>query len=175
MKIIEIEKEEENWEGKGLFSQELFDYAGAPEKGKISIKPYEKGWIVEVKLENKPANRKPEGLFLPFYLKEGTQVKFEKISTPIDPLNTIDGGNQRTHFVQSVLLKSRENGIKITPLDSGLVSINTPSLLRFSNKEGIKKLYFCLFNNLWGTNFKMWYEEDIIARFVIQPILQPLN
>ena len=28
-------------------------------------------------------------------------------------------------------------------------------------------VHFCLLNNLWGTNFPMWFEEDCRFRFKI--------
>ncbi len=167
MDNVTIKKTSQGWKSEGFFNQSLFTLAGSPEKGELSVEPFQEGWLITVKFFNKPANRKPEGLFLPIVLQEGTHARFEKIATTIDPTQTVEGGNQRSHFVQNVILEKDDNQYTITPLDSGLVSINEPSLLHFANKAPIHSLYFGLYSNLWGTNFKMWYEEDIVARFVI--------
>ena len=44
------------------------------------------------------------------------------------------------------------------------------SLLDFNNElpkveDGV---HFCLFNNVWGTNYTMWFEEDMQYRFVVR-------
>lgn len=59
--------------------------------------------------------------------------------------------------------------MRIFPLDSPLVAPGEPSLLDFNNRQPNleKGLHFCLWNNLWGTNFPMWFEEDCRFRFKI--------
>ena len=58
--------------------------------------------------------------------------------------------------------------MQILPLDCPLVCLFSPKLLDFEGEAANGQVYFCLYNNLWGTNFKMWYNEDILSRFLIQ-------
>ncbi|HQK04714.1 MAG TPA: hypothetical protein PK558_01910, partial [Anaerolineaceae bacterium] len=53
--------------------------------------------------------------------------------------------------------------------DSPLVALGARSLLDFNNDQPDTRqgAHFCLFNNLWGTNFPMWFEEDCRFRFDI--------
>lgn len=164
----EVRQKDGGWQVKGHFDPALSQLAGAPGRGEMKVLPFEDGWLVEVALTQKPANRKPEGLFLPLTVGSKVEGSLVKIAAQVNPVKTVEGGNQRSHFVQAVVLNSPLGSYTITPLDSGLVSLNEPALLKFANNEPMTSLYFNLYNNLWGTNFKMWYEEDIKARFVIK-------
>jgi hypothetical protein len=55
-------------------------------------------------------------------------------------------------------------------LDAPLVAPGKPSLLNFTNflpavKDGI---HINLYNNIWGTNHPMWYDEDAKFRFSLR-------
>jgi len=43
-------------------------------------------------------------------------------------------------------------------------------LLNFSNRQPPLQhgMYVNLYNNIWGTNFPMWYAEDARFRFVLR-------
>ena len=62
------------------------------------------------------------------------------------------------------------NECEIVSYDASLVSPGLPHLVDFVNvvpdeKEGV---YFNLYNNTWGTNFPMWYDEDTQYRFELR-------
>jgi hypothetical protein len=50
-----------------------------------------------------------------------------------------------------------------------------PSLLNFNNRQpSLKKgMHFNLYNNVWGTNFRMWYDEDARFRFALSYVARP--
>lgn len=113
----------------------------------------------------KKANRIAEGLWLGFNPNE-ILTRIHKIDQWISPLEIVENGNKHMHAVD----KGVEFGdIEITTLDTALVNIGKPSLLDFNNETPILTdgVYFNLFNNVWGTNFPMWYEDDARFRFVI--------
>ena len=72
------------------------------------------------------------------------------------------------HGIQA--LDFRKDGclVHVIPLDTPLVCLWGPKLLDFDGEAGNGRVYFNLYNNLWGTNFKMWYEEEILCRFLIE-------
>ncbi len=55
----------------------------------------------------------------------------------------------------------------IKTLDAPLVSPGERRLLQFDNTFAPLDggMHFVLYNNLWGTNFPMWYEENAKFRF----------
>ena len=60
--------------------------------------------------------------------------------------------------------------IRITSEDAPLISVGGRNLLNYSTRQPDlgEGLYFCLFNNIWGTNFTMWFEGSITYRFTIE-------
>jgi len=48
-------------------------------------------------------------------------------------------------------------------------------MLDFNNSQPdlSKGMHFCLLDNLWGTNFPMWFEEDCRFRFTVE--LRPVS
>ena len=121
--------------------------------------------LLETKLLGKPANRKPEALFVPVRLPRHAKVELQKIGTWVCPRQTIAGGNERCHAVQRIRVTLPDGDVWILePWDTPLLAAGAPELLDFSMPESWDTLYLALYDNLWGTNFKMWYEEDILFR-----------
>jgi hypothetical protein len=54
-------------------------------------------------------------------------------------------------------------------LDAPLLAPGEPSLLNATNRQPSlgRGIHANLYNNVWGTNFPMWYEEDARFRFVL--------
>lgn len=77
--------------------------------------------------------------------------------------------------IGSPLLSAVESGIKnpdteIYPLDSALVCPYGRKLLSFNTNDLKQDMYFNLYNNIWNTNFPMWYSDDTLFRFDIKKI-----
>ena len=79
--------------------------------------------------------------------------------------------NRSFHTIDTEL-QNKKGGAElfIDSPDAALVAPGTPAPLRFENKQPdlSKGWHFNLYNNLWGTNFPMWYEEDARFRFTIR-------
>jgi hypothetical protein len=83
----------------------------------------------------------------------------------------VENGNRHLHAVGKGVAGSLAGSeLSISPLDSALVAPGAPSMLDFNNSQPdlSKGMYFCLLDNLWGTNFPMWFEEDCRFRFVVE-------
>ena len=95
----------------------------------------------------------------------------EKLGKWISPLSVVENGNRHLHAVgKGVTGTARQEYVDISPLDSTLVAPGQRSLLDFNNDQPdlSKGMHFCLLDNLWGTNFPMWFEEDCRFRFLIE-------
>ena len=85
----------------------------------------------------------------------------------IDPKAVVENGQCRLHATDfGVIYKE----MSIESLDAALVAPQEPSLLNFCNVKPLDSdgVYFNLYNNVWGTNFPMWYDEDARFRFVLR-------
>ena len=96
---------------------------------------------------------------------------FDKMGERISPLDVVRDGNRKLHAVDSGLYYADPpSTLAIETLDAPLVAPGEPSLLNFNNRQPVlsKGMHFNLFNNVWGTNFPMWYEDDARFRFTLR-------
>lgn len=154
----------ESWHLEGSYPEAPHQHAGCPKRFHLTFKLQGNALEVAAAVLQKPADRRPEALFVPISAAEERPIALQKISEWVKPQDMIQGGNRRVHAVQAV----RFDEVQILPLDCPLVCLFSPKLLDFEGEAANGQVYFCLYNNLWGTNFKMWYNEDILSRFLIQ-------
>jgi len=157
------------------FEKECLIHYGAPKESFLvfSFPHTSPGFSVELQWFRKGPCRMPEALwmgFVPLLLK-GAEWRIDKLGRSINPLEVVENGNRHLHAAgRSVDLVHRDGQLSIFPLDAPLVAPGQPSLLDFNNRQPDleKGMHFCLWNNIWGTNFPMWFEEDCHFRFEIK-------
>ncbi len=112
----------------------------------------------------KQASRIPEAVWIQIETRDRI-VSLQKMGQEISPTQVVSGGNRCMHAVEAVGLERR----MFQTLDAPLVSIARPGLLDFTDETPKldRGFYLNLYNNVWGTNFPMWYQEDARFRFSI--------
>ena len=124
--------------------------------------------VIDVNLYwfEKPATRLPEAHWLSFHpiAPEPTAWKLEKSGESVSPQDVVASGNRHMHAL------SRGFGYKdffVETIDAPVVTIGVKSPLPFSNTapDPSAGIHCNLFNNAWGTNYIMWYGEDMRFRF----------
>lgn len=127
---------------------------------------------LELRWFKKAANRMPEAIWCTFQplapVPEGWRM--QKMGTAISPLEVIPHGNRQLHAVrQDIWYQDARGRFLLRTDDAPLVAPGEPSLLNFTKAQPKMKrgMHVCLYNNIWGTNFPMWYEEDARFRFHI--------
>ncbi len=121
----------------------------------------------------KPATRMPEALWLTFnpIAEDEKGWMLEKSGEMISPFDVVTSGNRSMHCLQKGFeYKHGEHRFAVETLDAPVVALGERTPLRFSNDEPdlSKGIHSCLYNNAWGTNYIMWYGEDLRARFVLR-------
>ncbi|WP_063567154.1 DUF5054 domain-containing protein [Paenibacillus sp. O199] len=149
-------------------SHELY---GAPKELEL-VYTFSQAGVVEVSLQwfGKEANRLPEASWFGCGLKVDNPNLWmmDKLGGRISPLNVVKDGNRNLHAVdKGVFYEGTDGQASIEALDSALVAPGQRRLLQFDNsfvslESGWQ---FNLHNNIWGTNFPMWYGEDAKFRF----------
>lgn len=114
----------------------------------------------------KVANRLPEAYWLSFnpVVNDPQGWEIHKLGQWISPTDVISKGARTLHsFDQGV----RCDGVEIDSLDAALVAPGQPALLDFHDRlpDLSQGMHFNLFNNVWGTNFTMWFDDDAVFRF----------
>lgn len=121
----------------------------------------------------KQATRLPEALWLSFVPRVEKHGKWtmDKMGQDVDPCNVVRNGGHKLHaVVDGVRYFDKQDRMLIRTLDAPLVAPGERSLLNFDNAKPAPGggMHFCLCNNAWGTNFVMWFEEDMRFRFTIE-------
>jgi len=116
---------------------------------------------IEIKWFDKKASRQPQACWLK--LKGlGENWELSKMGEWIKP-ETIIGSP-----LISASEKVRNADCEVELIDSCLVAPFGKKLLHYNEKNLSQDLHFNLYNNIWNTNFPMWYDDDAIFRFKIQ-------
>lgn len=127
---------------------------------------------LDVEWFEKDANRLPEALWIQFnpLVKDSTKWYMDKMGMLISPLDVVSDGNRNLHGLNSGVYYKGEKEVVIETLDAPLVAVGAPKILKFDNQVADldNGFYFNLYNNVWGTNFPMWYDEDSLFRFSIK-------
>ncbi len=77
-------------------------------------------------------------------------------------------------IIGSPFISGIDEGVKnpslvVKSLDCALVAPFGRRLLQYNFKQCDQDMYFNLYNNIWNTNFPMWYTDDAVFRFEIAP------
>ena len=138
------------------FAEEIRKFAGLPE-----VYLLERDGFTELRWFGKRPNRLPEAFWLRLpQVTEGAELY--KMGTWIRPEDCIDAKN--LHSVWAV----RNDDYEIENLDAPLAAPYGRNLLRRGQPIDGQSLYFNLYNNVWNTNFPMWFSDDAKFRFVIR-------
>ncbi len=144
--------------------KKLCDDLGAPRLIQVVYTLSENGPDIDVKWFGKDANRLTEAIYFNLF-PNAESVELKKLGSVVKPEEVTLNGSRNLHAVQGVSFDSCE----IINVHSPLVSFGRGKILEFDNKfEAVGKdgISFVLYNNVWGTNFPLWYEEN--ARFLFK-------
>lgn len=128
---------------------------------------------VELRWDDKPANRLPEATWLgvrPLVERPEAMV-LDKLGQDVSPLDVVPGGGEHLHAVgEGVRWPAPEGTVALRTLDAPLVAPGRPRLLDPvagppAPSEGV---WVALHDNVWGTNFPMWSEGPARFRFELE-------
>jgi Domain of unknown function (DUF5054) len=131
--------------------------------------------VVEMNLYwfQKPATRMPEALWLSFnpIVSDPKQWMLNKSGEQVLPLDVVTAGNRHMHALdKGFSYRDGSGSFAVETLDAPVVALGEKSPLNFSvSQPDLTRGIHCnLFNNAWGTNYIMWYGEDIRFRFLLR-------
>ncbi|MDE7191306.1 MAG: DUF5054 domain-containing protein [Clostridia bacterium] len=148
----------------------LCDSLGAPRKVRMTYTLDENGLNLRVIWIGKDATRTTESIALHLY-PNFDKVYYQKIGSTVDPMTTVSGGNRKLSVVEGINIFLGGNEYLLLNKEAVLVASDGGNILHYDNaqpdfdKHGIT---YVLHNNVWGTNFPLWYEDNAIFNFVIK-------
>ena len=169
---------------------------GAPAKVTLNVSiPGQRGAAADISLlwHDKTASRIAEAMWLSFVPPAASPANatwlLDVMGRPLDPLRVANGGTRFKHAVQdggATLHDGQAAPLQVRFLDSVILAPgDIDHLLRFcrgtlspggitdacadADKMDVVQggIHANLLNNLWGTAFPQWYDDDGVARFQI--------
>ena len=121
----------------------------------------------------KPATRFPEALWLTFHPIISTQQNWmlHKSGQQISPFEVVSSGGRHMHAVSDGFsYRDGKGEFAVETIDAPLVALGEKSPLNFSRSQpDLSSGIHCnLFNNAWGTNYILWFSEDMRFRMVLR-------
>lgn len=148
---------------------------GAPRELELAYDFPHRESALDVTLQwfGKEANRLPEACWLSCGLAVDNPNLWmmNKLGRAVSPLQVVKDGNRNLHAVDAgVFYEGADGKAAIENLDAALVAPGERRMLRFDNTFASLEQgwHFNLHNNIWGTNFPMWYGEDAKFRFRVK-------
>ncbi|MGN1478449.1 MAG: DUF5054 domain-containing protein, partial [Acutalibacteraceae bacterium] len=155
-----------NLECDKVISQKL----GAPGQVQVIYTLDVSGLTINLSWFKKDANRSPEAIFFHLY-PDSDELTLIKTGSEIDYKSTVSMGGRNLHAVEKAIIKNNSVDFEIYNNHSPLISIGQGKILEYDNKiESPEKdgISYVLCNNVWGTNFPLWYEDNARFEFRIE-------
>lgn len=147
----------------------LCEELGAPRLIQAVYRLDADGLNLELSWFGKDASRLTEALFLHLFPAAGT-LEVQKLDSWVDPGKVVFKGNRNLHGVQKARLTWEGDSYLLENTEAPLLSVGRGKILEFDNQfEDMEKdgLTYVLEDNVWGTNFPLWYEENAAFHFRI--------
>ncbi len=149
------------------FPGQCSEKLGAPKQLSVIYTISDDKVEIELYWLQKDANRLSESISLNLMLcSDKGHLKYRKIGSEINPYDTVKNGNRRLSAAESVSFGK----YNLKSLHAPLVALGETDILHFDNKQADVKtdgLSFVLCDNVWGTNFPLWYEDNACFKFEI--------
>ena len=120
----------------------------------------------------KPATRLPEALWLTFNPIVSSQQGWtmDKSGETVSPFDVVTAGSRHMHAVSTGFQHhDGKHQFTVETLDAPLIALGERSPLNFSRSQPDLSggIHSNLFNNAWGTNYIMWYGENMRFRYIL--------
>ncbi|MGN0797340.1 MAG: DUF5054 domain-containing protein [Christensenellales bacterium] len=147
----------------------LCNELGAPRNVKIIYRLSNDGLKVQLAWTGKDAVRTTESIATHFY--PATQgISYVKIGKKINPRSVVSNGGRKLSAIERAEFGVGDDTYTLSSTQAALVASDGGNILHFDNEvaDFDKGLAFILLDNVWGTNFPLWYEENALFDFELK-------
>jgi len=152
-------------------SETAVSQLGAPLRVDIAIKAVHNERLeLTLVLRGKAANRMPEAGFLSFTPATAGNWSLEKMGLWHRSDAIVRRGGGQLQAVTAVRTGEGDTSLTLELLDAALVAPATSPFMPFQPEvpDFSRGVRVNLYNNKWGTNFPMWWEGDVLFRFILE-------
>lgn len=143
--------------------QGISEELGAPYEITVIYKLTDNKLSVRVEWLKKDAVRTTESIALRIYPITNTKLRYAKLGAIIEPDNIVSKGGRKLMAVEKTLFDIAGKEYTAICKEAPLIATDGGNILHFDNrcaKDASEGITYILFNNVWGTNFPLWYEES---------------
>lgn len=156
------------------YPEEFAGQTGAPREIALCYRFRADSNRIEIDLSwtGKDADRLPEATWVSFdpLVLDPARWRLRKLGVAVDPRDVVSRGNRSLHAVSAAEYHGPDGGFVLNTPDTPLVAPGEPRLLLFDDAlpELAGGMHINLHNNVWGTNFRMWFDDDLAVRMSIE-------
>jgi hypothetical protein len=148
---------------------EILDELGCPPVIEVQYTLFNDYIDVELLWTKKPLSRLPEAIFfnIPTIIAS-SKIEYVKMGKSIDPFNIVSYGNRNISCTECVNIIAEEYNLKVQSFHAPLTTMGKGKIVEFKNAHPGSKstgITYILYNNVWGTNFPLWYADSAYFKF----------
>lgn len=150
--------------------KQLCEALGAPRRIQIVYTLTENGLSFTISWFGKDASRLTEALYLHLF-PANSRITLSKLDGKIDPYRVVSQAGRKLHAVEYFTMQNGEKTYQFVNRHSPVLSLGRGKILEFDNQyENVERngISYVLHNNVWGTNFPLWYEDNASFTFEIK-------
>lgn len=148
----------------------LCEQAGAPREVQAVYTLNADGLKFDILWCAKDADRLTQAVFLHLY-PNTDELSLIKLGSRIDYKSTVSMGGRNLHAVERCIMKTASGDFTLINHHSPLLSVGRGKILEYDNKiEDVRRdgISYVLYDNVWGTNFPLWYDDNALFSFEIK-------
>lgn len=148
----------------------LCEQAGAPREVQAVYTLSADGLKFDILWCAKDADRLTQAVFLHLY-PNTDELSLIKLGSRIDYKSTVSMGGRNLHAVERCIMKTASGDFTLINHHSPLLSVGRGKILEYDNKiEDVRRdgISYVLYDNVWGTNFPLWYDDNALFSFEIK-------
>jgi hypothetical protein len=163
---MQIEDEEALQSGRAAFPRKIFLELVLPKNEAVIH--------LVASCFDKAATRLPESLWLSFnpIAEDQKSWVLNKTNENISPFEVAANGNRHMHGLwKGFEYRKLSHSFVVDTIDAPVVALGkdrTPLIFSNDQPDLSKGIHSNLYNNAWGCNFVLWYDEDMRFRFTIR-------
>ncbi|MGN0788973.1 MAG: DUF5054 domain-containing protein [Christensenellales bacterium] len=147
----------------------LCNELGAPSKVVVVYRLSGDGLKVQLAWSDKDAVRTTESIATHFY-PTSQEISYVKIGKKVDPRSVVSKGGRKLSVIEHAEFCVDGDTYELGSIQAALVASDGGNILHFDDEQADileKGLSYVLCDNVWGTNFPLWYEENAYFEFAI--------
>lgn len=143
---------------------------GAPYEITVVYKLNDDKLAVRLEWLKKDAVRTTESIALRVYPAIDAKLRYVKLGAIVEPYNIVSKGGRKLMAVEKTLFDIAGKEYTAICKEAPLIATDGGNILHFDNrcaKDASDGIAYILFNNVWGTNFPLWYEDSAVFNLEI--------